>query len=118
MEDRLEKEAAGQTPVLPPEEADQFSERAEHIEQGVKELLAQIGRTLQQVARDPLSGFNAFTDLNTLRSNLSYLRREMIPRARRTLEKRVPGLEAASPKGEDQRSLLQKVPAGPKGSHG
>ncbi len=108
VEDRLEKEAAGQTPVLPPEEADQFSERAEHIEQGVKELLAQIGRTLQQVARDPLSGFNAFTDLNTLRSNLSYLRREMIPRARRTLEKRVPGLEAASPKGEDQRSLLQK----------
>ena len=100
--------AVGQTPVLPPEEADPLSERAEHIEQGVKELLAQIGRTLQQVARDPLSGFDAFTDLNTLRSNLSYLRREMIPRARRTLEKRAPGLEATSPEGEDQGSLLQK----------
>ena len=107
--DRLEKEeAAGQTPVLPPEEADPLSERAEHIEQGVKGLLDQISQTLQQVARDPLSGFDAFTDLNTLRSNLSYLRREMIPRARRTLEKRVPGLEATSPEGEDQGSLLQK----------
>ncbi|MFQ5694041.1 MAG: hypothetical protein ACE5IM_13490, partial [Nitrospinota bacterium] len=67
-------------------DADDLDRKAKDIEEAVQGLIARIDRALSRVARDPRSGFDSFADLNALRGNLSYLQREMMPRARRPLE--------------------------------
>ncbi|MBI2880093.1 MAG: DUF4175 family protein [Candidatus Tectomicrobia bacterium] len=67
-------------------DAQALRQKAEKVEETVRNLVRQIDQTLSRVGRDPRSGFDAFADMSALRSNLSYLQREMMPQARKPLE--------------------------------
>ncbi|MEE8110238.1 MAG: DUF4175 family protein [bacterium] len=68
------------------EDAEAFRRRSMKMEETVRNLMAQIDRALSHVARDPRSGFDSFTDLRAMRSNLAYLQRELMPKGRKPLE--------------------------------
>ncbi|MDP6484818.1 MAG: hypothetical protein QGH70_13385, partial [Nitrospinota bacterium] len=80
------RRSADANPPFTREDANGLRRRTDRMEEGVRELIAQIDRTLGRVARDRRSGYDSFADLNALRSNLFYLQREMMPRARRPLD--------------------------------
>ena len=80
------RRSAGADPPFTREDANRLRRRTDRMEEGVRELIAQIDRTLSRVARDRRSGYDSFADLNALRSNLFYLHREMMPRARKPLD--------------------------------
>ncbi len=80
------RRSAGADPPFTREDANRLRRRADRMEEGVRDLIARIDRTLGRVARDRRSGYDSFTDLNALRSNLFYLQREMMPRARKPLD--------------------------------
>ena len=80
------RRSADANPPFTREDANGLRRRTDRMEEGVRELIAQIDRTLGRVARDRRSGYDSFADLNALRGNLFYLQREMMPRARRPLD--------------------------------
>ncbi|MFQ5913054.1 MAG: DUF4175 family protein [Nitrospinota bacterium] len=105
---------AQETPRYTREDADALRQSALQVEEKVRELISQIDRALSRVARDRRSGYDSFADLNALRSNLSYLQREMMPQARRPLES---WLEAQDQEpGSSNPESLPGAPPNPRGT--
>jgi hypothetical protein len=98
-----------QTPPLAPADLQKLQQEQQAMQQRAQETLSQLDEALRRAEQDPMSNYNTFEDLNTLRQNLAFTAQNLMPAARNALNNLQQQAQAqqGSPQNPDQKEAAQ-----------
>ncbi len=96
--------------LLTPQEFQRLQQEQQAMQQRAQDILAQLDEALQRAEQDPMSTFNTFDDLHTLRQNLAFTEQNLMPAAQEALREFQQAQQNAARQSGEREAQQQTSP--------